>query len=137
MSTKPYGLAVKAAIFDEQGQCLLIRRSANNRSFVGCWEWPGGKVDEGEDFAAALHREVAEETGLTVELIGFAGATSFEMPDLSCVLVCMEARLISGDLKLSDEHDDFVWVSLKEIPLYKYPPRISDLMREYAARQAG
>jgi len=49
-TVKPFRLAVKAVIFDDQQRCLLLRRSAINHHFVGCWEWPGGKVDEGEDF---------------------------------------------------------------------------------------
>ena len=51
---KPFRLAVKAIILDGQQRCLMVRRSAFNHNFVGCWEWPGGKVDDGEDFAAAV-----------------------------------------------------------------------------------
>ncbi|MCU0856833.1 MAG: NUDIX domain-containing protein [Pontiellaceae bacterium] len=134
MNTKPYGLSVKAVIFDQQGRCLLIRRSAHNKNFVGCWEWPGGKADPGEDFASALHREVAEETGLTVELTGFACATSFEMPKVNVVLLCMEARLIGGDIRLSEEHDDFIWVPPADLSRYKHPVYITNMMLEYAAR---
>lgn len=134
---KPYSLAVKAVIADTDGRCLLVRRSASNTHFVGCWEWPGGKVDPGEDFAAGLHREVAEETGLTVELTGLAATTTFEMPKVNVILLCMEARLIRGEVRLSEEHDAFVWVPLADIPLYQYPPRISGMMLEYAATKAA
>ena len=137
MSEKPWSLAVKAVIFDDQGRCLLIRRSAHNHNFVGMWEWPGGKLDPGEDFATGLHREIAEETGLIVQLTDLAGSISFEMPKVNVVLLCMEARLVSGDLKLSEEHDDFKWIPVSDIPKYEYPPRISELMLEYAKRKAA
>lgn len=137
MSTKPYGLAVKAVILDESGRCLLIRRSAHNKNFVGCWEWPGGKVDPGEDFAAGLHREVAEETGLTVELTGLAGATSFEMPKVNVVVLCMESRLISGNVKLSEEHDAFVWVPLTELERTNLTESSRAFMLEYATKKAA
>lgn len=135
--SKPFSLAVKAAIADIDGRYLLIRRSAHNHNFVGCWEWPGGKLDPGEDFAAGLHREVAEETGLTVELTGLAATTTFEMPMVNVFLLCMEARLVSGVVKLSEEHDDFAWVSLADMPRYEYPPRISQMMLEYAAKKTA
>lgn len=130
--SKPWSLAVKAAIFDKAGRCLLVRRSANNTSFVGMWEWPGGKLEPGEDFADGLRREVAEETGLTIEFTGLAGATTFEMPRVNVALLCMTALLVSGEVKISEEHDAFVWIPLDDIPLYEYPPRISELMLEYA-----
>jgi 8-oxo-dGTP diphosphatase len=134
MNTKPHSLSVKAVIFNNAGQCLLIRRSAHNQNFVGKWEWPGGKVDPGEDFATALHREVAEETGLVIELGGLACATSFEMPKANVVLLCMEARLISGDVKLSEEHDDFVWVPMADSLQYEYPAHLAEMMVEYCSR---
>lgn len=132
MPSKPFSLAVKAVIFDDQQRCLLIRRSAANRSFVGCWEWPGGKVDPGEDFATAVVRESREETGLEVEITALAGANEFEMPHVHVVLLCMEAKKLSGEIRLSDEHDEFAWVSLKDLAGHNLPPQHQALMLEYA-----
>ena len=56
MAGKPFSLTMKAVIVDEQGRTLLIRRSKANKNFIGKWEWPGGKVDPGEDFAVAAIR---------------------------------------------------------------------------------
>jgi len=89
---KPYKLAVKAIICDSAGRCLLIRRSQANQHFVGKWEWPGGKVDAGEDLSAALTREVREETALEVEVTGLAGAVHYEMPKVHVILLCLAAR---------------------------------------------
>ncbi len=136
MNVKPYGLAVKAVICDGQGRCLLLRRSAYNKNFVGKWEWPGGKVDQGEDFATAVHREVAEEAGLTIELTGLAGATSFEMPKISVVVLCMEARLVGGSVKLSEEHDAADWVSFPTLAQQDLAENMRPFMLDYAARQS-
>ncbi|MBN2560010.1 MAG: NUDIX domain-containing protein [Phycisphaerae bacterium] len=134
---KPYGLAVKAVIVDTSGRCLLLRRSEANRSFVGCWEWPGGKVDPGEHFADAVVRETREEIGLDVEITGFAGATEFEMPKTNVVLLCMEARITGGEIALSHEHDAHEWVALGDIGNRQLPPAIRDFMVAYAERKAG
>jgi len=135
MSAKPYRLAVKAVVFDSANRCLLLRRSAANKNFVGCWEWPGGKVDDGEDFATATLRETAEEAGLIIELTGLAGVTDFEMPAASIVLLCMEARIVAGELRLSHEHDAAEWVPLPELGRFKLPPRVDQFMFAYAARK--
>ena len=135
MSAKPFRLAVKAVLIDGANRCLLLRRSAANTSFVGCWEWPGGKVDDGEDFATATVRETAEEAGLQIELTGLAGVTDFEMPVANIVLLCMEARIVAGELRLSHEHDAAEWVPLPELRRFKLPPRVDQFMFAYAARK--
>ncbi len=135
MPAKPFALAVKAVIYDTQGRCLLVKRSTANKNFVGCWEWPGGKVDPGEDFATALHREVMEEASLTIELTGFAGAVDFEMPAVQVVLLCLEARRLSGEVRLSHEHDDSAWVRPAEFARFQLLPRLTDFMAAYARRR--
>ena len=115
MSTKPFGLAVKALVADQEGRVLFIRRSEASKSFKRQWDLPGGKVDPGETFDVALLREVAEETGLTASLEGVAGAAEHEMSAVRVVLLFMEARKASGEVQLSDEHDDFQWVARNEI----------------------
>lgn len=132
---KPFRLAVKAVIFDERGRCLLIRRSNQCRNFVGQWEWPGGKVDPGEEFADAVVREAKEETSLNVEITGLAGATQFEMPAVNVVLLCMETRLIAGEVRLSEEHDDFTWVPLSDMENWDIVENAKLLMLEYAKRK--
>jgi 8-oxo-dGTP diphosphatase len=138
MAGKPFGLTMKAVIVDGEGRTLLIRRSKANKNFTGKWEWPGGKVDPGEDFAVAAIREAKEETGLDVELTGVAGVAQFEMPKAFVAMLCMEARILGGTLTLSDEHDAFQWVplsNLQEIDLIDGSVR--DCMLEYACKKTA
>jgi 8-oxo-dGTP diphosphatase len=59
-------VAVAAIVFDPAGRVLLIERG--RPPGVGLWSVPGGKVESGESLAAAVVREVAEETGVAVEV---------------------------------------------------------------------
>lgn len=136
MASKPFGLTVRAILRDDRGRCLLIRRSSANTRFVGCWEWPGGKVDPGEDFATALHREMSEEMGLSVELTRCAGALSFEMPGVHVVVLCMEAILTGRSLQLSGEHDAAEWVPFTEFSRRALPEHMRAFMLAYAAKGA-
>lgn len=115
LDPKPILMAVKAVVFDADHRCLVLRRSPANRGFVGCWEWPGGKPDPGEDLDTALRREVREECGLEVDFLGLAGASEFDMPRGRIILICLLARQAGGEFRLSDEHDDFAWVPLEEL----------------------
>jgi 8-oxo-dGTP diphosphatase len=132
---KPFKLAVKTILEDEQGRCLLIRRSSISKHFAGCWEWPGGKVDPGEDFADAMLRETLEETGLEIELTSLAGATEFEMPLVHVVALCMEAKVTGGELKLSDEHDDSAWVPWTEFDQWNLTEHIKTFMLDYIKKK--
>lgn len=134
MDARPFVLAVKAVIIDDQRRCLLIRRSAHNRMWVGKWEWPGGKPDPGEGYAEALVRETREETGLVVEITGLAGATQFELPKVIVVQLCMQARAIGGDLRLSEEHDAVDWVPLEALGRRELVPVVAEFMLDYARR---
>ena len=133
--SKPFKLAVKAVVLDGDRRCLLVRRSPHNHNFVGCWEWPGGKVDDGEAFADAVVREMREETSLEIKITGLAGATQFEMPAVNVVLLCMEARVTGGTLKLSEEHDDFTWVPFSEFSQRTFPVQVRDFMLAYANKK--
>lgn len=138
MATKGFSLTMKAVLVDGEGKTLLIRRSKANKNFTGKWEWPGGKVDPGEDFAVAAIREAKEETGLDVELTGVAGVAQFEMPKAFVVMLCMEARIVGGEIALSDEHDAFQWVPLSKLhEIELIDGSVRDCMLEYAKRAGG
>ncbi len=105
----PYDLSVRALIIDEYGRLLLLRRSAQSAHFAGEWEFPGGKVNPGERIGEALQREVLEETALEMDPDGVAGVTEFELPGVRVVTLCFYARQTGGNVRLSPEHEDFVW----------------------------
>jgi len=131
MQEKPYGLAVKAIIDDGDGRILMLRRSGSSRLFAGTWEPPGGKVDAGEPYDAALLREVREETGLAIRLDTVAGASHYEMPELRLAVLFMNARLVSGQVRLSDEHDEFRWVPLPDLPQLDMSGQLRDFIVTY------
>lgn len=132
MPEKPFGLAVRAILLDRQGRCLLLRRSNVCNSFVGTWEWPGGKVDVGESADVALRREVAEETGLKIELTGVAGAYPLEIAGRQIAVLCLEARTIGEEeVHLSEEHSDFAWAPLGELTQWELAPALRDFAARY------
>lgn len=131
---KPWSMAVKAVIRDDSGCFLLVRRSSANTSSVGCWEWPGGKVDPGEDFATAVVRETREETGIDVEITGLAGATAFEMPRVNVVLLCMEVHVTGGEIILSSEHDAWEWVPPDELAARRLIETVRGFMLDYSQK---
>lgn len=115
MNLKPFLLSVKMIVRDELGCCLLLKRSLSSKGNPGKWEFPGGKAEPGETFDETLMREVKEETGLTISLERVAGAAESELPERKVAYLIMEGYRISGEVRLSSEHDAFVWVSPDDV----------------------
>ncbi len=137
MSRKPFRLAVRAVVRDPEGRCLLIRRSSACKAFVGTWEWPGGKADPGESFDVAVRREVAEETGLEINLIGVAGAFHIEMREQHLAVLCMEAEVSGGSFALSEEHDQSAWVPRAELLDWELTDGFRQFAEMYVQRAIG
>lgn len=104
----------------EDERYLLLRRSAEKDFGGGVWECVTGRVDQGEGFEAALHREVDEELGARVEVELVIGTTHFYRgaPDADNELigvVCL-CRLASSvdQIQISQEHDAYRWVNAVE-----------------------
>ncbi len=133
MSEKPFRLAVRALVLDEQGRCLLLRRSNVCKHFVGRWEWSGGKVDDGETFDAAVRREVREETGLEIEPTGVVGAYGLEVEAVRVAVLCLATKLVGGALRLSEEHDAHAWVLMADLQRYDLVEGLREMAQAYVA----
>jgi len=104
-------LAVSAAIFRDDN-ILLVRRARSPAK--GFYSLPGGRVEFGESLHAALHREVDEETGLRIEIVGLAGWREV-LPATAggghYLIMSFAARWTANDVVLNDELDDFKWLA--------------------------
>jgi 8-oxo-dGTP diphosphatase len=100
--------------YDDEGRLLLVQRG--NEPGRGLWSVPGGRVERGEDDAAALVREMREETGLDVvpgPLVGTVRRGPFAIADYRCTVV-------GGVLQAGDDAMDARFVdlaTLRELPL--------------------
>ena len=130
MLQKPFVLSVRMIIQDNDGKCLLIKRSAINKSNVGKWEFPGGKIDVGEEFYGALLREVKEETGLIVNVEHIVGVVESEVSTVRIATLIFSGIKESGQVSLSDEHDSYVWVSVKELSTYDLVAHLKTFLEE-------
>ena len=104
-------LAVSAAIFRD-GKILLVRRARFPAK--GFYSLPGGRVEFGETLHAALHREVAEETALKIQIVDLA-AWREVVPGTTggghYLIMSFAARWTSGEVVLNDELDNYRWLA--------------------------
>ena len=115
-------VAAKAVIINEEGKVLLVREANSyaDGTNVGKYQIPGGRLDVGESYEEGLKREAKEETGLEVEpmypvYVGeWRPVIRGEQYQIIAVFTVCKAK--SLDIKLSDEHDDFMWVNPANLP---------------------
>lgn len=119
MQNLVYGLAVRALLSDDDGKILIIKRSTDSKTNPGKWEFPGGKVDPEESFDQALLREVYEETNLKIGLDHVVGVSEQNLHVIRAVHIIMSGNIMSGELKLSDEHEGYAWVFFEDLIEYE------------------
>jgi 8-oxo-dGTP diphosphatase len=98
---------------------LLLRRSPAKDFGRGVWECVTGRVDQGESFEEAIHREVHEELGVDVQTEYILGTTHFyrgnPTPENELVGVVYLCSLGSPDsIKISAEHSELTWLSASQ-----------------------
>lgn len=103
---------VGAAIINENGQVLCAQRGYG--SLKGKWEFPGGKIENGESDAEALAREVKEELGIKIEVGELIDENYHEYDNINVNLKVYKCRYISGEIN-DAEHQSLKWVDGKKI----------------------
>lgn len=103
------------AILVENGKLLLVKRA--KEPFKGEWAVPGGCINDGESAEECVVREMLEETGLVVEVVGLTGLYSDPARDPRGVIAAaFLVRRIGGQLKAGDDAGEVAWFGLNELP---------------------
>ncbi len=107
---------VTAAVLEKDGKVLLARRRTGD-ALAGKWEFPGGKLEEGETPEQCLKRELAEEFGIEAEIGAYICSSEFEYEHFHVELLAYRARHVAGEFVLND-HSAIAWVEPGEIKTY-------------------
>ena len=104
---------VCAIIEDEAGRFLLAKRP-EGKCLGGFWEFPGGKLEEGESIEAALVRELQEELLIQTEIFQILEVVEHHYEKSSNRLIPCRARILSG-VPTALEHSEIGWFSNHEV----------------------
>ncbi len=124
--TTPTGLPIilvaAAALVNIDNEILLASRP-KGKSMAGLWEFPGGKVDEGESPEFALARELSEELGIETRECCFAplGFASHAYDDFHLLMPLYACRMWKGDPE-PKEGQELAWVKPNDLAKYDMPP---------------
>lgn len=117
METSP--IPVVAAVILSRGTILLHRRKKGD-ALEGTWEFPGGKVEEGETPVEALTREIKEELGIEIRVEEKLGEIIHTYPHVHIKLMAFKA--LTPTEKIHSNEGEIRWVSPLEIEGYNLSP---------------
>lgn len=126
------------AIIIENEKVLLGKR-ARDVYQGGKWSLPGGFIEFHEDFLSAAHREIMEETGLSIKIQSiFSVVSNFLKPDLHTLVIVLLARKIGGDLSPGDDMVELEWFPLSgPFPDMAFSADTHVIERYHETRTAG
>lgn len=115
-------IKVAAAIIENDQGLILIARLRKGKSQEGLWEFPGGKLEEGESPELCLIRELREEMNIEIEPYEFFGVNDHWYGSVHIHLIAYKARYMNGEKIVLVDHDEVRWVQREELQEYSFAP---------------
>ena len=130
LATKPRLEVVGALLFDSHGRIMACRRPPQD-VWAGWWEFPGGKIDEGETEKQALRREISEELGIIVEPNSRVAYLQHEYEDRFVSLSIWDCGVVNPQSIDAKEHDLICWLDQPSLNSVKWLPADEPLIEEW------
>ena len=106
---------VVATVILQEEKVLCVQRDEHEKEYISSkWEFPGGKVEHGEDGIQSLKREILEELQLEISHVEFLMTVEHTYPDFHLVMHAYTCEIFSGEPVLT-EHVDMKWLPLDEL----------------------
>ena len=117
-------IRVVAAIIkavSEKGEPIIFATQRGYGDFKGGWEFPGGKIEEGETPQEALVREIKEELETEISVGELIETIEYDYPTFHLSMDCFWAEIVSGGLVLT-EHEAAKWLTMDELDSVEWLP---------------
>ena len=117
-------IRVVAAIIkavNENGKPIIFATQRGYGEFKGGWEFPGGKIEEGETPREALVREIKEELDTEIMVHDLIDTIEYDYPEFHLSMDCFWVEIVSGDLVLK-EHEAARWLTKEELDSVEWLP---------------
>lgn len=120
-------IEVVAAIIIKDGKVFATQRGYGE--FKDWWEFPGGKIEEGECPRSALVREIREELAAVISVGDLLETVEWDYPNFHLTMHCFVCSLISESLHLN-EHEAAAWLTKETLHSVKWLPADEGILRK-------
>ena len=125
----PVVIVAAGALYDRDSHTILMCQRAQSGLHPSEWEFPGGKLEQGESPESALIRELDEELSITVEATNIrpAGFASYDYGTRHVIIMLFIVEAWQGDMTLN-EHQAMQWVHVDALPEFEALPADKPLL---------
>ena len=117
---------------NEKDETIIFATQRGYGDFKGGWEFPGGKIEEGETPQEALKREIMEELETEIVVGELIDTIEYDYPTFHLSMDCFWAEIVSGDLVLT-EHAAAKWLTKEELDSVEWLPADITLIEKIKA----
>lgn len=127
----PHLHVAAAVLFNEKGEILIAKRP-DHKSFPGFWEFPGGKLEEGESATQALSRELEEELRIKTREASLIPLLeiqySYECQGFHLIMPTFLCGQWEGEIE-PREHPEIAWITLDQVTLFQHLPTSLEIFK--------
>lgn len=106
---------------NDKGEEIVFATQRGYGDLKGGWEFPGGKIEEGESSQAALQREIMEELDTEISVGELIDTIEYDYPTFHLSMDCFWCEIIKGDLVLK-EHEAAKWLKKENMDSVEWLP---------------
>lgn len=130
-------IEVVAAVIVKDGNVLATQRGYGE--FKGKWEFPGGKIKEGESKEEALKREIKEELNADIDVDEFLTTVNYDYPTFHLIMhtfICTLKNNVEFVFHSKDEleHDNMIWLDKEDLDFLDWLPADLEIISAYKKR---
>ena len=124
-------IRVVAAVIkaEKNGEPIIFATQRGYGEFKDGWEFPGGKIQEGETPKQALKREIMEELDTEIEVGELIDTIEYDYPEFHLSMDCFWCNIVKGDLVLK-EHEAARWLAKESLDEVDWLPADKDLIEK-------
>jgi len=115
---------VSKSIIKKDEKFLLLKRAVNSKHFPNLWDFPGGKHEPGETSKESVIRETFEETSFNIKPENEIFKQEYHDEKFDILFHYFKPKIVSGELKLSDDHSEYAWFSKEEMKSLNLHPSV-------------
>lgn len=132
-------IRVVAAIIkakNENGKPIVFATQRGYGTYKDWWEFPGGKIEEGETPQEALVREIKEELDTEIAVRDYLMTVEYDYPEFHLSMDCFWCSIVSGHLSLL-EHEAARWLPLDDLMQVKWLPADLEIIEKLLSDESG